>query len=192
MKHLRSLVAAITLSAFSLGAFATSVSPGGSGVNGVLTDLGSFSAGTYNITATGIVDLVGNGSFRMRPDGLPETSVTAPGYGYFNPNGSDHADGATNYGAAGAGVLIGALIGTFTDTPATPADWFLIGYSKQVTLLSAGHIYASVNDTFHNNNTGHFDVNVTAVPEPETYAMLLAGLGLMGAVARRKKQKSLA
>ena len=28
--------------------------------------------------------------------------------------------------------------------------------------------------------------SVTAVPEPETYAMLLAGLGLMGLVARRK------
>ncbi len=34
--------------------------------------------------------------------------------------------------------------------------------------------------------------SVTAVPEPETYAMLLAGLGLMGAVARRRKQKSMA
>ena len=29
-----------------------------------------------------------------------------------------------------------------------------------------------------------------AVPEPETYAMLLAGLGLMGAVARRKRAKT--
>jgi hypothetical protein len=27
------------------------------------------------------------------------------------------------------------------------------------------------------------------VPEPETYAMLLAGLGLMGGIARRRKQK---
>ena len=33
-----------------------------------------------------------------------------------------------------------------------------------------------------------YTINVAAVPEPETYAMLLAGLGLMGAVARRRKQ----
>jgi hypothetical protein len=29
---------------------------------------------------------------------------------------------------------------------------------------------------------------VTSVPEPQTYAMLLAGLGLMGAIVRRRKQ----
>ncbi|MTV40968.1 PEPxxWA-CTERM sorting domain-containing protein [Duganella radicis] len=32
------------------------------------------------------------------------------------------------------------------------------------------------------------NINVTAVPEPETYAMLLAGLGLVGVAARRRKQ----
>lgn len=36
------------------------------------------------------------------------------------------------------------------------------------------------------------DLSVTAVPEPETYAMLLAGLGLLGYAARRRKQKELA
>jgi hypothetical protein len=30
----------------------------------------------------------------------------------------------------------------------------------------------------------------TPVPEPETYAMLLAGLGLLGFAARRSKQKA--
>jgi hypothetical protein len=30
---------------------------------------------------------------------------------------------------------------------------------------------------------------ITPVPEPETYAMLLAGLGLMGFMAKRRKQK---
>ena len=32
-------------------------------------------------------------------------------------------------------------------------------------------------------------ISVTAIPEPETYAMLLAGLGLMGFIARRRKQR---
>ena len=32
--------------------------------------------------------------------------------------------------------------------------------------------------------------NVSAVPEPETYAMMLAGLGLLGFAARRRKQKA--
>ena len=31
--------------------------------------------------------------------------------------------------------------------------------------------------------------SVSAVPEPETYAMMLAGLGLLGFAARRRKQK---
>lgn len=39
---------------------------------------------------------------------------------------------------------------------------------------------------------GTWDVTVTAVPEPETYAMLLAGLGLLGFVARRRKQQEAA
>jgi PEP-CTERM motif len=35
--------------------------------------------------------------------------------------------------------------------------------------------------------SGWYALSVSAVPEPETYAMLLAGLGLMGAVARRRR-----
>lgn len=40
------------------------------------------------------------------------------------------------------------------------------------------------------NNSGYFAFTqqVAAVPEPETYAMLLAGLGLCGFVARRKQK----
>ncbi len=32
-------------------------------------------------------------------------------------------------------------------------------------------------------------IQVTPIPEPETYAMMLAGLGLIGAMTRRRKQK---
>jgi hypothetical protein len=42
--------------------------------------------------------------------------------------------------------------------------------------------------TFDSCSIGEVAFNVTAVPEPEIYAMMFAGLGLMGFVARRKKE----
>lgn len=48
------------------------------------------------------------------------------------------------------------------------------------------------------NLTSRFEMNITSgqnvapVPEPETYAMMLAGLGLLGVVARRRRQKTAA
>jgi hypothetical protein len=35
-------------------------------------------------------------------------------------------------------------------------------------------------------------MSVTAVPEPESYAMLIAGLGLVASIVRRRKQKAAA
>lgn len=40
---------------------------------------------------------------------------------------------------------------------------------------------------YNYNEQLNFGVQVVAVPEPETYALMLAGLGLMGAIARRRK-----
>lgn len=39
----------------------------------------------------------------------------------------------------------------------------------------------------HPNGGNDLTMSITAVPEPESYAMLLAGLGLMGFIARRRK-----
>lgn len=38
-----------------------------------------------------------------------------------------------------------------------------------------------------NETSGGVDFNLSPIPEPETYAMLLAGLGLMGFMTRRRK-----
>lgn len=68
-----------------------------------------------------------------------------------------------------------------------------VGGSDFLTLVSESTVYVSfVMETTGDNllaSQGSFHVNVNAIPEPETYAMLLAGLGLMGFVARRRKLK---
>lgn len=59
-----------------------------------------------------------------------------------------------------------------------------------------GHMIVFTNATAYGDGTARFidggiasAAVLTPVPEPETYAMLLAGLGLMGFVARRRQRK---
>jgi hypothetical protein len=56
--------------------------------------------------------------------------------------------------------------------------------------LAAGSYYLDVKGVATGSFGGTYSaaINVTAVPEPESYAMLLAGLGLMGAIARRRNK----
>lgn len=69
-------------------------------------------------------------------------------------------------------------------------------HSRFAVSLTAGTKYEFINASFENGTFGAFNAEISgpgavitaAVPEPETYAMLLAGLGLMGVVARRRKQ----
>lgn len=160
------------------------------------TDLGDFAAGNYNISATGLASLVSvTGQFDIRPDGVPNTEVTFPGYAYFNPTGTDFADG--RYGAGGAGIKIGALMGSFIPvaplgdsfTPLT--TYFFIGNSLNL-MHTGGHIYAQVNDTYYSNDIGGFDVTVTrladpgpGVPEPGQWALMLTGFLGAGTALRR-------
>jgi hypothetical protein len=67
-----------------------------------------------------------------------------------------------------------------------PLVWSLYSFSVMGTgsavelRFSAGGASDSVGGSLDN-------ISVTAVPEPETYAMLLAGLGMMGAMVRRRR-----
>jgi len=59
------------------------------------------------------------------------------------------------------------------------------------TLFFGGPLYTALNDDTANESLGTYAVwsnasSVAAIPEPSTYAMFLAGLGLLGFAARRK------
>jgi len=105
-----------------------------------------------------------------------------------------------NFNAAGnANLLFQSFLSSPTDT-----SFALPGSFSSSLLL--GHHYAfgirledlrsGVDPTLGgparlSSSQAYLDFTPTAaVPEPETYAMLLAGLGLMGFVARRRKQNA--
>ncbi len=74
--------------------------------------------------------------------------------------------------------------------------------APQITYLQDAWVYTGTNnnslvfpnatDNLTLSNAGFFGANfqVAAVPEPETYAMMLAGLGLIGFIAYRRKNDS--
>jgi len=60
-----------------------------------------------------------------------------------------------------------------------------VGFTSGTGASNANH------DVSSSTLEDHFAPIAPGIPEPETYAMLLAGLGLFGFIARRRKQKAL-
>lgn len=89
---------------------------------------------------------------------------------------------SVNFTGASAGTLVGDL------NPATGS------FSYHNVAAGVYDVFASGvlghDGAFHNAAFLGLDYSVTAVPEPETFGMLLGGLGLIGAVAARRKQRA--
>lgn len=67
-----------------------------------------------------------------------------------------------------------------------------LGFSNALTPAGTYyfHVIGDANGTTYAAYSGSISVALAPVPEPETYAMLMAGLGVMGAIAvRRNKAK---
>jgi len=79
--------------------------------------------------------------------------------------------------------------GYFGDSSSLPGSFTSLSISHaSLTLSSSGLGMSSI--AAQPQNELKFSLIAAAVPEPESYAMLLAGLGLIGAVARRGKRQA--
>jgi hypothetical protein len=109
------------------------------------------------------------------------------------------ATGTDDSGEA-AGTQIGANFGTHTQGNLSAAfgtlvgqidsgDFFVVGTSFTGVASDTGTLKLFYWDSNFGDNTQFITASVTvgAIPEPETYALMLAGLGLVGWTARRRR-----
>lgn len=96
-------------------------------------------------------------------------------------------NGGSNF--ATAANTFGTFLMNGTNT-SNYSKWvtFTYNYSNPANLTFSSDSYGNNVNYSDNLVSG----SISAVPEPETYAMLLAGLGLMGGIARRRSQKNAA
>ena len=152
---------------------------------------------TYTVTLNSVADKGGNGV--LANAGLGDVAGTL---GVSDPLSNATAWLYTKYLAGG---LSGQGANDASANKAQTAIWFLenesLGSSNSwatdaITAVNlgwtnptgAGRVYA-LNLMDAGGGLHQDQLYMAPVPEPETYAMLLAGLGLMGFVARRRQRK---
>ncbi len=147
-------------------------SAGGSYANPTNVNLGLLQMGAWDISSTAVAD----------------------------PGAVDAYDQIYTFSLNGAGGISAVILPSWPTTinsVTTVGDWGSFNSGTRTLTsyadLTVGQSYSfevigtdSVHDSYGGYNLNIYGAPVAAVPEPENYAMLLAGLGLMGVVVRRR------
>jgi hypothetical protein len=154
---------------------------------------GGFWKDTVDINEVGVLEF-GAGSLLDR---LQNDYAAALSIGWYNASGDRYGGHAVTVWGATYDNLSGDLLSLLIsdsdnnilkngEAPDT-LDELVLAYN------SDGKYYGFTNGIFSDGRIEdfYFLKVLTAVPEPETWAMLLAGLGLVGAAARRRHNQSL-
>ena len=86
----------------------------------------------------------------------------------------------TDFGLLGS-FAFGELVGQIGN-----GAFFGVGTSFSGTANASGNLKLFYWDTFTDDNSGSVAATITAVPEPGSVALLLAGLGIVGGLSRRR------
>ena len=153
--------------------------------------IGSAAAPQLDLTFTATTNAAGGGNVFLYTS---DTDFTSSGSFLLALGGTNSGGSGTVTGRAWGGSSNTALQFSGANLIGTSGAQSGVSYSSNVagSFSSAVNPYsltigAAITRTTAGTSTGDLNLQVTAVPEPETYALMLAGLAMLGAVAKRRK-----
>lgn len=162
------------------------------GAAGTATLNGSGSvASTAPGTTNGVGRYATDGNKYWEADSSFSIAFSAPvaAFGFMGIDIGDYQGQVTVTTSGGLNQYFN--VGNPTNTPGGGVlFWGLISTTDTFTGITFGNTNAGTDYfAFDQMTIGSLQQVTAAVPEPESYALLLAGLGVMGAVVRRRKNK---